>query len=62
MIKEFFTLIQVLPEILKLIQVVQDKIDEDQTNRKVANDLKAIHEAFASKDAAKLNAIFNATE
>lgn len=54
-----WSLIKVLPEIIALLKAVQQGIDELNTERKVKDDLKAIKDAVASKDATKLNAIFN---
>jgi len=58
MIQAFIAFLQALPELLKLIQTLQARIDEAALNRKVADDVKAINEAFQSKDPAKLNALF----
>lgn len=58
MISAIWALLQALPDILKLIQTIQKGIAEANTKRKVADDISAIHEAFAAKDADKLNAIF----
>ncbi len=57
--KLFFIMMKSLPEILKLIQALEKSIEDGQTNRKVADDLKAIHEAFIAKDSNKLNDLFN---
>lgn len=48
-----------LPEILKLILQLQKMIQEANTDRKVKDDVKSIHQAFASNDPSKLNSIFN---
>lgn len=50
---------QALPDLIKLIQVLQKHIDEADVDRKVQDDVKSIHEAFDAKDPAKLNALFN---
>jgi hypothetical protein len=57
--KLLFILMKSLPEILKLIQALEKSLADGQTNRKVADDIKAIHEAFIAKDSGKLNDIFN---
>lgn len=53
------TFIAALPDIIKLLQALQKQADEAETDRKVRDDLKTIHEAFNAKDPAKLNALFN---
>lgn len=55
----FWNLIKALPEIIQLLNALQKAVDEAETDRKVKDDLKAIHEAFTTKDAAKLNALFS---
>ncbi len=52
------TLIACLPEIIKLLQTLQAQIDESETEKKVADSVKEIHEAFKNKDASKLDDIF----
>lgn len=54
-LKEFFT---ALPVLYKLVQVVHSAIEQEKTDRKVKDDLSAIHEAFKAKDATKLDYIF----
>lgn len=48
-----------LPELFKLFQILQKRIDEAQVERKVSQDIKQIHEAFGSMDASKLNSLFS---
>jgi hypothetical protein len=55
----FWTFITAIPEIIKLLQVLQKAIDDAETERKVSDDVKTIHEALSSGDATKLNAVFN---
>lgn len=57
--KTLVALIVALPEILKLIERIQKRIEAGQLDRKVAQDIKAINDAFDSDDAEKLNEIFN---
>lgn len=52
-------LLAALPEILKLIEEIQKNSVELETKRKVADDIKVIHQAFAAKDSKKLNDLFN---
>jgi hypothetical protein len=52
-------LMQALPDLIKLLQVLQNRIDEAEVERRVQDDVKSIHQAFADKDPAKLNALFN---
>jgi hypothetical protein len=51
-------IIQLLPELIELIKSIQKAIDESETERKVRDDVKAISEAFKSRDATKLRSIF----
>lgn len=48
-----------LPEIIKLLQVLQEKIDQAKVDRKVSDDIQTIHGAFSSNDATQLNNLFN---
>lgn len=59
MLDAILAFFKALPDILKLIQTLQARIDEEGIDRKVADDVKTINDAFASKDAEKLNALFN---
>lgn len=51
--------IQAIPDLIKLLQAIQKGIIEHDTNRKVTDDLKTLHEAFAAKDATKVTALFS---
>lgn len=51
--------LQALPDLIKLFQLLDQRITEAKTDRKVSDDLKVIHAAFETKDPAKLNALFN---
>lgn len=57
--KTLIAFIAALPEIIRLVNKVQKEIERQQTNRKVADDIKAINDAFEARDAEKLNEIFN---
>lgn len=59
MLDAIIAFFKALPDLIKLIQTLQKRIDEEGVNRKVAQDVKTINEAFSEKDPAKLNALFN---
>lgn len=48
-----------LPELITLIRTLEAAAKEAETQRKVVDDVKTIHEAFSAKDPTKLNALFN---
>lgn len=48
-----------LPQILKMLEAMEQRAREDARDRKVADDLKAIEEAFSTKNGAALDRIFN---
>lgn len=51
--------IQAIPDLIKLLQAL-DKIRVDsETDRKVTDDLKTLHQAFAGNDASKITDLFN---
>lgn len=54
----FWNLLVALPDIIKLLQEIDKAIKDAATDRKVKDDVKTIHEAFAAKDPTKLNALF----
>lgn len=56
--KTLVALIVALPEIIRLVERIQKEIERQQVDRKVADDIKAINDAFEAKDAQKLNEIF----
>lgn len=58
-IQAILNLLKALPDIVKLLQTLQQRIDEAGVDRKVSDDVKTIGDAFNAKDAAKLNALFN---
>lgn len=59
MFQAIINFLNALPDLIKLFQTLQKRIDEEGIERKVAQDVKTIHEAFDAKDPAKLNALFN---
>lgn len=59
MIQAFIALLTALPEIIKLLQTLQTKIDEAGVERKVKDDIATIHTAFANQDADALNKLFS---
>lgn len=52
-------LLAALPEVLKLIKLIQEKNDKAGVERKVAEDIERINEAFEKKDGKALSDIFN---
>jgi hypothetical protein len=58
-VRAFWLLLCSIPELMNLIKAIKDGIDQAETDRKVKDDLKTVHEAFSAKDATKLNALFN---
>lgn len=59
MITDIIAFLGALPDLIKLLQVLQRRIDEEGIDRHVKDDVKLIHEAFDAKDPSKLNALFN---
>ena len=55
----WFKILTLLPELIKLLQAMQESINQAETDRKVKDDLKLVAEAYKTKDASKLNQIFN---
>lgn len=53
------TLIRALPEILALLKAIQAGIDKMDADRKVADDIKTIHEALNAENSSKLDALFS---
>lgn len=47
-----------IPELMKLVRLVLKNIEEAQRDETAKSDLKAINEAFATKDANALRRIF----
>jgi hypothetical protein len=54
-----WTLICSLPELLKLIDLIEQAAEEAETERRVQDDIKQIHRAFIDKDPSQLNALFS---
>ena len=59
MIKAIIALLSALPELLALIKTVQDRTREIELNNTVKENMKAIDNAFKTKDADALRKIFN---
>lgn len=51
--------IKALPEIIQLLKFLQAKIEQAETDRKVRDDIKSIHQAFAAGDPEKLKHLFS---
>lgn len=47
-----------LPSIIRLIDAMEKHAADEARDRKVASDLKAVEDAFKTKDAAALNKLF----
>lgn len=58
MIKGFFALIKVLPQILRLLETIERRNKERAVDRKVKEDIEAMNKAFEENDAEALNNIF----
>lgn len=48
-----------IPELLKFVKLLESRIREAKVQRKVSDDVKAIHAAFENNDTEALNALFN---
>lgn len=57
--KIIWAFILAIPELVKLLDVLQKRMDEAATSKKIASDVKSIHEAFSEKDPKKLHDLFN---
>lgn len=57
--KALISLMIALPEILKLINNIKKAADDDAKIARVKQDIEKINQAFETKDAGKLNEIFN---
>jgi len=57
--KTLWAFMTALPELIRLIKNIERRVAKVKEDKKVNEDLKAINEAFETKDAAKLNDIFN---
>ena len=59
MIKDILLLISLLPELVQLINNIQKRIEEQETEREVREDIIMLNRAFEEKDAKKINDILN---
>lgn len=57
-LQTLWNLVAVLPDLFKLLRVLQERINAAELDRKVSDDVKTIHEAFNAKDPEKLRALF----
>lgn len=51
--------IRAIPDLIKLLQALDKLRIERETEGKVTDDLKTLHQAVAAKDASKVTALFN---
>ncbi len=51
--------IKAIPDLIKLLEALEKIRIEHETEGKVTDDLKTLHQAFAAKDAAKVTALFS---
>lgn len=58
-LKGLLLLIRALPEILKLIENIQKRIDDQQLETKIHEDIKKINSAFENQDEKALQDLFN---
>lgn len=63
MARLLYLFIQALPDLIQLLKILDARIEEakkeEGVQRKIGDDIKVINSAFAGKDAAKLNDLFN---
>lgn len=57
--KTFIELIRCLPEIIKLIEAIQKRIEQNKLEKKIHDDLTKITEAFKNEDEKALKDIFS---
>lgn len=55
----FFLFLKHLPELLRILELIDKRNKELQTERKIKDDLEAIEKAFKDNDAETLRRIFN---
>lgn len=48
-----------IPDLIKLLKAIEDAQKQAALNKKVTDDLKTLHQAFANKDAAAVTALFS---
>jgi hypothetical protein len=53
------TILKHLPELLRIIELIEKRTNEIKAERKVKDDLEAIEQAFKNNDAEALNRLFN---
>jgi len=58
MLKAILALLTALPEILRLINKLEEQHKKDGVNKRVKDDIKKINDAFASGDSSALDRIF----
>jgi hypothetical protein len=56
---DFLALLKLIPVLLGLIKSIRAEIQRQQTNATIAQHVAVIKDAYASKDASKLDALFN---
>lgn len=59
MIPTIIGFLAALPDLIKLFQIMDQRIRESNLDTKVKDDLKTLHDAFDAKDQTKINALFN---
>ena len=57
--KTLVALIVALPEIVRLVENIQKRLDEKATKEKIKEDFEKINEAFEKQDPEILNRLFN---
>ena len=58
-LKLLWTFITAIPDLLKLLAAIDKGIKESQSDRKVKDDVKTVHQAFIDRDGAKITALFS---
>lgn len=48
-----------LPELIKLVKLIQKKIEEDKSDKKTKEEIRKINQAFKDRDAEALNRLFD---
>ncbi len=54
-----FEFLTALPDLMALYKILKERIEIAETERKVKEDVKTIHQAFTENDISKLNELFN---
>lgn len=55
----WWQLLLALPELIRLIGELERNIKKQESDRKIKNDIKTIHDAFKEQDPEKLNNLLN---